>query len=61
MAIAMACACALPSSPLAPYADRDFKGVGGTRFIAGWWLLVVKFFSTLFVGTYLGFNGLYLA
>ena len=35
--------------------------MGGTRFIAGWWLLVVKFFGTLFVGTYLGFNGIYLA
>ena len=43
MAVAVACACALPSSPLVPCADCGFKGVGGTCFIAGWWLLVVKF------------------
>ena len=43
MAIVVACVCALPSSPLVPYADLGFKGVGGTRFIVGWWLLVVKF------------------
>jgi len=48
-------------SPLRLMLTEVFKGVGGTRFIAGWWLLVVKFFGTLFVGTYLGFNGLYLA
>ena len=51
--------CLLP--PLRLLLTEVLRARGEPVFIAGWWLLVVKFFGTLFVGTYLDFNGLYLA
>ena len=64
MAIAMAFACAMPCSPLAPLRlmlTEFLKGAGGIRFYSG----VVSFgrlnFCTLLGGTHLGFNGLYVA
>ena len=58
MAVEVACVCVLPSPPLRAMLTGVFRL--GACFIVGvvaFWCLI---FDTLFVGAYLGFNGLYL-
>ena len=64
MAVAVAFACAMPCSPLAPLrlmSTKFLRGMGGIRFYSGAVAFECLHFCTLLVGTYLGFNGLYLA
>ena len=64
MAIALAFACTMPCSPLALLRlmlTEFLKGTGGIHFYNGGGGFRALAFFTLLGGTYLGFNGLYVA